>query len=136
MLVDLDHAPDYWWIFGLRRRPVTVLALHGWEWLAVLVALGVRTEFPGWLVAVSVGYGLHIATDHLFNGGTPWFYSLIYRARHGFQKSKVAPNWDFADTYEVLRKELPFAANLIDRWSDDGTVVGRRVHRTSRGRPE
>ena len=133
VLVDLDHAPDYWWTFALRRRPVTVLALHGWEWLAVLLAVGIWIGFPGWLVAVLVGYGLHIMTDHLFNSGTLWSYSFIYRARHGFRREKVAPNWEFANTYEILRQELPFAASILDRWNGVGALPNGacRKERTS-----
>ena len=107
VLVDLDHAPDYWGTFALRRRPVTVLALHGWEWVALLVGLGIWAGFPVWLVAVLVGYCLHLATDHQFNSGLLWSYSFVYRARHRFKREKVAPNWNFEDSYEILQRELP-----------------------------
>lgn len=117
VLVDLDHAPDYWWAFSLRRRPVAVLLLHGWEWLMGLAVLGMWTGFSWWLVAVLVGFGLHLTTDHLFNGGRLLCYSFIFRASHGFQMARVAPSWDLSLSYYVLRKEIPFAASLIDRWN-------------------
>jgi hypothetical protein len=87
VLVDADHAPDLWWTLALGRRPVAVWMLHGWEWLVGLVVLGVWVGFPWWLVAVLVGYGLHLITDHLFNSGGLGNYFLIYRARHRFQRS-------------------------------------------------
>ena len=117
VLVDLDHGPDLWWTFALRREPVATFLLHGWEWLAALVVLGLWTGFPWWLLAVVVGYGLHLLTDHVFNGGRIWSYSLIYRARHAFRMEKLAPDWKMDHAYGVLQKEVPFAARLINWWS-------------------
>ena len=117
VLVDIDHGPDYWWFFSLRRQPLTVLLLHGWEWFIGLVVLGIFVGFPWWLVAVLVGYGLHLTTDHVFNRGRLLCYSFIFRASYRFQMAKVAPNWDLAHGYDVLRSEMPFAANLIERWN-------------------
>ena len=88
VLVDADHGPDLWWTLALQRRPLAVVALHGWEWLTALIVLGFWTQFSWWLVAVIVGYGLHLVTDHLFNDGKPMSYSLIYRARHRFPRGK------------------------------------------------
>ncbi len=117
-LVDLDHGPDLWWRFALRREPVMVLALHSWEWLAALVALGIWAAFPWWLVAVLIGYGVHLTTDHLFNGLGIRCYLLAYRGFHGFKASRLAhgDQWDFAKSYRVLEEELPFAIKLIEWW--------------------
>ena len=113
VLVDADHTPDLWWAFALKLRPVAIVALHGWEWLAALIVLGVWTQFSWWLVAVIVGYGLHLVTDHLFNNGNLLSYSLIYRARHRFIKEKVSPRWDSERTHETLSQELPSALWLF-----------------------
>ena len=144
VLVDVDHAPDYWWTFALRRRPLAIFALHGWEWLLGLVAVGIWTGFPWWLLAVVLGYGSHLVTDHLFNGGGLWSYSLVFRVRHGFRKERVAPYWDFDHGYETLRKEVPIGAAIIEWWrrssdvsrSTEGESATRRVRRkrsTTRG---
>ena len=116
VLVDADHAPDYWWTYAMRRRPIAILMLHGWEWLLGLVVIGIWIEFPWWLLAVVLGYGCHVATDHLFNGGGPWCYLLAYRIRHGFRKEKIAPHWELRHGYEILRKEVPFSVALIEWW--------------------
>ena len=116
VLVDVDHSPDLWWTFALRRQPVAVFVLHGWEWLAGLIAFGIWAGFPWWLVATLVGYGLHLTTDHLFNHGDLLSYSLVYRARHGFLRVRVASNWNSERTYEALAREVPFAVWLIECW--------------------
>ena len=116
VLVDVDHSPDLWWNLALRREPVAVYLLHSWEWLAGLMVVGVLTGSPWWLSAVVVGFGLHLLTDHLFNHGGRWSYSLIYRASKGFRMAKLAPGWEVDQTYEVLRKEVPVAVMLIEWW--------------------
>jgi hypothetical protein len=81
-----------------------------------LLALGIWAGFPWWIVAVLVGYGLHLTTDHLLNKGGPWSYFLVYRAYHRFRKARVFPKGDLDDTYNVLRTEVPFAVWLIKWW--------------------
>ena len=122
-LVDLDHGPDYWWTYALGHNPVATFVLHAWEWLAILVAVGIWTGYPWWHMAVLSGYGLHLITDHLFNRGGTWSYSLIYRARHRFLVQRLAPGWNLDRGYDVLRKEIPFAARLIEWW------IGRQLSR-------
>ena len=116
VLVDVDHTPDLWWTFALRRKPTATFLLHAWEWLGVAIAFGIWHGFPWWLLALIVGHGLHLVTDHIFNGGLTLSYSLIYRAAQGFQMTKVAPDWDFDRGYTVLKKEIPPAAWLIEWW--------------------
>lgn len=123
VLVDIDHTPDLWWTLALGRRPVAVYLLHGWEWIVGLALLGLWTGFPWWLVAVLAGYSLHVVTDHMFNNGGPWTYSLAYRARHGFRVARVAPQWNPSHAYEVLQKEVPFALTLIDWWKRRSTAI-------------
>ena len=116
VLIDGDHAPDLWWTYALRRQPSATYLLHSWEWLVGLVLLGIWTGFPWWMAALVVGHGLHVTTDHIFNKGGPWSYSLLYRARHGFVLPRVAPGWDHDRSFEVLRSEFPLAARLIEWW--------------------
>ena len=116
VLVDLDHGPDLWWAFALRREPIATFVLHGWEWLLGLVVLGLFMGFPWALSAALVGYGLHLITDQMFNNGGLWSYSLVYRARHRFRAAELAPDWDFDHAYEVLRSEVPFATATIEWW--------------------
>jgi hypothetical protein len=118
VLVDIDHGPDLVWNFTRGGEPVATLALHAWEWVAGLVLLGIWTGFSWWLIAVLLGYGPHVITDHTSNRGKRWTYSLLYRARHKFQVAKLAPGWRFEYSYRILEKELPPLARLIERWRD------------------
>ncbi len=145
VLVDVDHAPDLWWTFALKRKPIATFLLHSWEWLTGLLVLGVWAGFPWCLVAVIVGYGLHVITDHAFNHGALWSYSLAYRAWHRFRMASLAPGWDFDYAFDVLRKEVPPAAMLIDWWNGRSARLvetqpgpGRRnaVRLTARDRPK
>ena len=123
-MVDIDHAPDLWWRIALGRRPVATFAIHAWEWLTLLVVLGIFTSYQWWLVAVVVGYGLHLITDHVFNHGGMWSYSLIYRARYRFEAARLAPKWDIEHSLGVLKAEIPPAARLLEWWRR------RRLERT------
>ena len=118
VLVDADHAPDLWWTFALGRKPIATTLLHGWEWVATLLVVGILMGFPWWLLAMSVGHGLHVVTDQLFNGGGWRAYSVSYRASHGFQMVNVSPDWDSEHAYGVLQKEMPNAARLIGWWKE------------------
>ena len=117
VLIDVDHSPDLWWTFALRRQPVATFLLHSWEWLAGLVVLGIWAGFPWWLAAVLVGYSLHVITDYLFNGRGLRSYFLIYRAINWFQAEKLFPGLDHSQAYGVLQKEVPVAARLIEWWN-------------------
>ena len=118
VLVDIDHSPDLWWAYALRREPVSVLLFHSWEWLAGLILFGVWTGFQWWLVAVVVGFGLHLITDKVFNRVSLRSQSLIYRARHRFRAAVLSPDWDLDATYRVLEQEVRPAVWLIEWWRD------------------
>jgi hypothetical protein len=100
--IDVDHAVDYviverqrdlrpgaflrYYLEGRARR--TVLALHSYELLAVLIALAWTSGTP-WLLGYIGGALMHLALDIAFNGEfTPRsivaFYCFTYRAVHRF----------------------------------------------------
>lgn len=106
-LIDVDHAVDYvlverqrdlrpavflrYYVEGRVRR--TVLVLHGWELLALLAVVAWWTESAA-LTGYLLGAGMHLLLDVLFNGElTPRsilaFYSLAYRAAHGFDTQRL-----------------------------------------------
>ena len=134
VLIDIDHGPDFWWSHVIGRKPVAVLILHAWEWLAGLLIIGIWAGFPWWMVAILVGYGLHVSTDHLFNRGRLLTYSLLYRASFRFEVSRLAPNWNSIHTYRILQNELPYIAKLYDWWRHKRTTgigAGRSEHTES-----
>ena len=112
----MDHVPDLWWTFRLRRGAVATVFLHSWELLAGLLVLGAWRGFSWWLVAVIVGYGSHVLTDHLFNKGVPWRYSLLYRIDHRFRLSKLSPDWEFDHAHHRFRREINPTVRVIGWW--------------------
>ena len=70
----------------LNRVPIAIKLLHGWEWLAVLMAAGMLAGFPWWVTAASVGYGLHIAGDQMHNQRRWWWYFLTYRTWRRYRR--------------------------------------------------
>jgi hypothetical protein len=99
VLVDLDHVPDYlWWrggwrglgdffaAFHERRVPRLILMVHSWELLLLAWALVLALGSPAWPKALAVGWAYHLAWDLATNSVGLGFYSIINRARHGFER--------------------------------------------------
>ena len=106
VLVDGDHLPDQIWHFYMKRRPRALLALHAWEWLMGLAIATVLLSFPWWMVAVTVGYATHIATDHHFNMPNRWGYFILFRAYHRFRIERISPDWTLKDPVHESLREL------------------------------
>ena len=105
ILVDLDHLLDFFVIFrqrgGLRDFLVwfekdywerTTIFLHSWEILVPLLLLALTLRRPLFL-AFTLGWGMHVLLDQYWNRQDgvlhPLFYSLFFRAVHGFRKQGV-----------------------------------------------
>ncbi len=106
VLIDGDHLADQVWYFYMHRRPAAILALHGWEWLAVLALASAALSFRWWIVAATLGYGSHILTDQFFNGVYRWGYSLAYRAYHRFRVEQFSSRWRLERPVDALIREL------------------------------
>jgi hypothetical protein len=98
VLIDLDHPPDYWRekgftlsmarlsaFFGSREPRHLVLALHGWEWTALLAAAWLGLELPLWVGALALGWFLHLCLDQRYNLLQPWAYWFFARYHHAFK---------------------------------------------------
>ena len=106
VLIDADHLLDQVWHFYMHRRPAALVVLHAWEWLAVLLAACVWLSFPWWLVAVTIGYAGHLATDQRFNSVRRMGYFIIHRAYHAFDVDQFSLEWRLDPPLESLIKEL------------------------------
>jgi hypothetical protein len=104
VLVDLDHVPDYlWWrgrwggvsdffeAFHDKRVPRIVIVVHSWELMLLAWGLILGLGAPAWLKALAVGWLYHLCWDQLTNSVDCKFYSLIHRARQGFQRRLLKP---------------------------------------------
>lgn len=102
VLIDFDHFLDYWRETGLNldlrrflpyfdsRRPRhLLLALHGWEWPALLGALGLALGLPAWAWALAGGWLLHLVLDQRFNPLTAPAYFFLYRWGVGFEVARL-----------------------------------------------
>ena len=110
-LIDVDHVPDYYWTYVLRRRPVGIVALHAWEWMLAWIALDQFLWFPSWLyMAVVFGYGMHLVTDVVFNKAGAAYYSFIYRAATGFRKG---PGFNVDNAMAAMEQRVPYMAFMV-----------------------
>ncbi|MEW6130926.1 MAG: hypothetical protein AB1757_28100 [Acidobacteriota bacterium] len=118
-LIDADHIVDQLWsikrhsphmkkipemspkqfslktlyIKFLRRRKLLRLPLifHGYEFLLLFTVLLFSIKSP-FFIGFFVGYGLHLGLDlyrHAHELKSLWFYSLAYRAYHGFKREQL-----------------------------------------------
>ncbi|TAK22118.1 MAG: hypothetical protein EPO26_12600 [Chloroflexota bacterium] len=87
-LIDGDHLFD----FALGRLGFhgrMVLPLHGWEYVAVFLALDRRLKTSG---ALTAGYVCHLAMDQIWNEKRSAFsYFLAFRAWRGFRADQLGP---------------------------------------------
>jgi hypothetical protein len=97
-LIDFDHLIDYWFYFGLKldvleflrldffaEKATAILIFHGWEWPALYFILFFKKRgWKSYLTAVAWGMFAHLVWD-IHNLWSVEFYSIIYRAMHGFR---------------------------------------------------
>lgn len=85
--IDADHFVDFAVCKLTNSRNWLILPLHGWEYLAGLLAAGfLRPIF----FFIAVGYGIHLTLDHIFNGLGPTLgYSLLWRIYHRFSVRRM-----------------------------------------------
>ena len=116
VLIDADHTLDYYQWYGKGRRERVFYLLHGWEYGALLVAVGFIFGWNPLLLAAALAYLAHIMADQIANSGYPLTYSLLYRAMHGFNMSRVSP-WRVDGPPPRLRDLVPLGNALVPRLS-------------------
>lgn len=104
VFIDLDHLIDYFRVHGARfdldyffhthytgRYDRMYLIFHGWELPLASLPLAWYFDWNSWLLGISLGLGLHLALDQIFNRPSLWGYSLVWRWRNGFRYSTGFP---------------------------------------------
>ena len=117
ILVDADHVLDYYRWYVRHKIHRVFYLLHAWEHLAILVAISALSDWHPLLIGTTLGYLSHLIADQLGNDPYPLSYSIIYRAIHGFNISRVSP-WRVNGTLEELAtslQDLPFGKRLAPR---------------------
>ena len=120
LLPDADHLLDlYNWC--VRRRTHRLFYLfHGWEYLGLSLLITVLPSGPALLVGVTMGYASHIVGDYLANHRVAFFYSLVYRAWHGFHRRQTLPshlNTRLEGPYAlIVVRDRPLSKAVVLRW--------------------
>jgi hypothetical protein len=103
-LIDFDHILEYFFIFGPHFNFVyfiegrqflisnkIVLIFHAWEYIPALLIIAWllrrRQNIYIFLLALTLGGAVHLASDCLINGYYPRNYSLVYRLSKNFNAS-------------------------------------------------
>ena len=105
VMIDIDHAIDYYRWFIARRNNRVILPLHGWEYVVVACLAGALWGWSAMLLAGILSYAVHLVGDQWGNRARPLTYSFVYRAAHGFRIGEVS-NWSTdgsaTELYEIL----------------------------------
>jgi hypothetical protein len=129
VLIDADHTLDYYQWYGKGRREHVFYLLHGWEYGVLLVFVAFIFDWNPLLLAAALAYLAHIMADQIANNGYPLTYSLLYRAMHGFNMSRVSP-WRVDGPPPRLRDLVPLGHVLAPRLS---RLLGLRAAAKSDG---
>ena len=124
MLIDADHALDYYNWYVRRDARFLFLPLHAWELSIVLLGL-LAVWYHPLLLAVALGHLGHLVADQLGNRLYPLAYSIGYRALRRFDRDHLTgdpPPTTFSEVLEVhvplwvrVRPGLVWAASRIRR---------------------
>lgn len=126
VLIDVDHALDFYnWYVRRDDRRLLVL-LHAWEYsLAGVIALLAGLTDP-LLVGAVLGHAGHLVTDQIANPVHPLGYSLLFRLKHRFRRHRLVYQ-RLEPLEEVLNANLPLSGLL-------GRAVARAVQRLRESR--
>jgi hypothetical protein len=104
VLIDLDHVLEYFVQRGPLRRiddlfhasynrvyTKAYLILHGWELIALWIALCVASSWNPWVVGGAIGFTHHLTLDQIWNKPARYAYWLVWRAHHRFSYDATFP---------------------------------------------
>ena len=90
VLIDSDHVTDIFSHVFMGPRRHMIRLFHAWEYTAAgFIALGFW--YHPILLAATLGHLSHLVLDQATNEVRPLAYSLIYRIRHRFARTKLSP---------------------------------------------
>ena len=129
VLMDVDHALDFyrWYVSG--RPDQIIMGLHAWEYsLAGLVALGAGAYHP-LLLAIILAHLAHVATDHFHNELPSLSYFMAYRISKRFATAEISPGQNVMRAYKAWPKMLPYSRKIlpwyqrrIEPWFEDRVI--------------
>jgi len=127
VFIDLDHAVDFYLTYMKGNIAKVFVLLHGWEFVALGLALTLVFSPGPVALAFFLGYAGHMAADQLFNKpANPFTYFVSYRIYKRFYRSKlfVEPAHSLSDT---LHNHVPFwgyieprMLSMVSKWRGNG----------------
>ena len=128
VLVDADHALDYYYLYVKKDNRRLFVLLHGWEYTLVAMALVVAVWYHPILLALALGHLGHLVGDQLGNHpGHPLAYSIAYRGRLGFRRTGM-----FREPPATLSEAL---SSSIPLWRQIEPSVVKAASRLGMGAP-
>ena len=106
VLIDVDHALDFFNWYVRKDARFSLLAFHAWEFALVGLVLILALWSHPVLLAAAIGYAGHIATDHIANRLHPFAYFLSYRLLHRFDRSLLMGR-NVAPLSDTLQANIP-----------------------------
>ena len=92
VLMDADHAYDFYQWYIRRNQDKIFVFLHAWEYSIVGLALLASVFYHPLFLATVAAHLSHVITDQLHNRVSPLGYSITYRIIKGFDASVIAPH--------------------------------------------
>lgn len=118
VLPDGDHLLDYYVRYVQRRFDRLYLLLHGWEYLALGIALYLVFQPGEWAIGLLVGYFTQIGGDQLFNRVRWDTYLLTARIVKRFDSMRILGR-ENDGAYMALVESLPFGRDRLRRWFEE-----------------
>lgn len=124
VLIDIDHAFDYFNWFVRKDPRHLLLIFHAWEYvIAGIAMLFVAWQQPVFIAAV-LGYSVHVVADQVANRMHPMGYWISYRIYARFDRARLARD-EAKDFTLVAREAIPFA-HLVEPLALRAVTLFRR----------
>ena len=128
VLPDGDHVLDYYVRYWRGNRSRLFLLLHGWEYLAIGIALYVMFQPGEWALGLLAGYATQIGGDQVFNNVRWNTYFMTVRAAKRFNSMRILGRADNG-SYMALVESLPFGRDRVRRWFEEREAQSARGDR-------
>ena len=115
VLPDADHILDHYNWFVRWRPGHMFYLLHGWEYIGLFLVVAALLSWPALVIGVTLGYASHVVGDYLAHHRHASWYSLLYRARHGFRSRSILPEHLYARFEANIRliREYDGSASMV-----------------------
>ena len=107
VLIDTDHALDFFNWYVKRDQRYFLVLFHAWEYSAIGLGLMSALWYHPLFLAALMGHLGHLIADQLMNSLHPMAYSIGYRSFYRFDRKRFMGERLFPLS-KVLHANLPF----------------------------